>query len=112
MWVDAWLMLWFTSVVFTICAFIWRRHVLFALLAAVFWLSLAAGMYQLDFFWAGDTNPITYDVEMGDHSGDVGIFILFACCGLVMLIYSIYNGLLIAKGEVKGIGRGELFEDI
>ena len=97
-------MLWLSSIVFTICAFIWRKHVLFALLAAVFWFSLGMGMQQLDFIWHGDINPITYDIEMGDLSGELGLFYLFHGCGFVMLLYALYNGFIIAKGDLKTVG--------
>jgi hypothetical protein len=114
MWTSAWLMLWVSSIVFTICSFIWRKHVLFAFLAAIFWFACGQGMTQLDFYWAGDINPITYDLEMGDHGGDIGLFYLFHGCGWVMIVYALYNGFLIMKGDAKTImsGRGYEMENL
>ena len=105
---EQYVLLWVTALVFTICSFIFRKHVLFPLLAFVFWSACALSMQDIDFIGFGSVNVINYSWNLGDHSGDIGLMYLLHLCGIMMFLYALYNGLLLAKRDIENLEDGKL----
>jgi len=107
-----WILLWITSLVFTVCSFVkdWRKLMIFPLLAGVFWNVTALSLTQIHYVGYGSTNIIIYSHELGDWSGDVGLMYLCHGVGVIMLVFALYNGLLVAKGDLDMVEKGRAFE--
>jgi len=96
---SMWLMLCVSALALTISAFAIKNRridgteekiILLPLLAAIFWLAAGSGSQQIHYIWGDGTNVNIYDHEMGDWSGDEGIYYLFHFTGIILLIYSLY----------------------
>lgn len=100
-------LLWFTTLVFAICSFIWRRQMFFPVLTAVYFLSTAFSMVQIDYVGFGSTSVITYNHEMGDWYGDEELFYLLSYTGFIFFIFALWNGLAMSKHDIEAAERGE-----
>ncbi len=105
-------LLWLTSLVFTISSFVkdWRKLMIFPLLAGICWNVTALAFVQVHYVGYGSTNIIIYTHELGDWSGDIGLIYLMHGVGVIMLAFAIYNGLLVAKGDLDIVEKGEAYK--
>ena len=82
---------WVTAVIFTICAFTFKREYYFSMFAALFWLTTAYSMVQVHYVGYGSTNIIVYDHELGDWYGDIGLYWLCWSNFIMMVILTFYR---------------------
>jgi hypothetical protein len=97
---------WITALVFTICAFIWKREYYFSMFAALFWLTTAYGMVQINFIGFGSTNVIIYSHEMDDWYGDVGLFWLVWSNFIMMILLTFYRVFVAFRGGGEDMLKG------
>jgi len=85
-------LLWISTLVFTVCSFIWRDQVFFPMISGVFWFALAMSFIQVHYIGYGSTNIIVYDSEQIDDNiyGMRPLMYLFAFTGIMMWVYGLY----------------------
>jgi len=98
---------WVTALIFTICAFTFKREYYFSLFAGFFWLTTAYSMVQIHYVGFGSTNIIIYDHELGDWYGDIGLYWLTWANFIMMMILTFYRVITNFRkgGEASLTGR-------
>ena len=96
---GVWLMLCYSALALTIASFAIKNRridgteekiVLLPLLAGIFYLAAGSGFQQIHYLTGDGLNINIYDHEMGDWSGDYGVYYLLTYTGVILLVYSLY----------------------
>jgi len=107
--VELYMLLWITALLFTVCSFVWRGQLFFPLICFLLWNALAIFGTTIEFVGFGSTNVLPiYSKGMGDPSWEwmIGLSWVFHGLGMGMLLFGIYDTLIVARSAVVDLDEG------
>jgi hypothetical protein len=89
--IELYLMLWLTTLVFTIASFIWKEILFFPILSFVLWNVLALLSGDITYVGFGSQAVIAQTYEGGDPEIGYSLIYLMHGIGVMMLLYGFGN---------------------
>lgn len=108
MWSAYVILIWVSALLFTVFTLIYPRKFFIGVICSMFWTAAAYSMVQVHFLFAGSTNPILYDHELGDWYGETTLMYMVGAIAVIMMINTVNNLLIAAKDDVQDHYSGDI----
>jgi len=109
---EAFILLWITTLVFTTLSIIYPQRFFLLLIPFALWNVMAMACTQIYYIGFGSTNPIFYSIELGDPQHPTFLMWIFHGIGVIFLVYAVGTYFQMAAHDLRKIGERKTLDTI